>query len=87
MLSWELFKELCNLCFAPKIRNACLSELTRMPFHSTVQDYSDRFNTVLCHAQNLSAPQKDKLFVGSSRNISRSTWSCGSPRTFKQPCA
>jgi hypothetical protein len=34
------------------------------PFTLTVQDYSDRFNMVLCHAQNLSAPQKAELFVG-----------------------
>ena len=30
---------------------------------STVQDYSDRFNAVLCQARNLFAPQK-VLFVG-----------------------
>jgi hypothetical protein len=42
-----------------------LSELARLPFLSTVQDYSDRFNTVLCHARNLSAPPpKAGLFVG-----------------------
>jgi hypothetical protein len=35
-----------------------------MPFTSTVQDYSDRFNAVLCHARHLSAPQKAELFVG-----------------------
>jgi len=29
-----------------------------------VQDYSGRFNMVLCHARNLSAPQKAELFVG-----------------------
>jgi hypothetical protein len=64
MPSWERFKELCNLRFGPAVRNTRLSELARMPFTSTVQDYSDRFNAVLCHARHLSAPQKAELFVG-----------------------
>jgi hypothetical protein len=32
-------------------------------FTSTVQDYADRFNVVLCHSRNLSASQKAELFV------------------------
>jgi hypothetical protein len=61
MPTWECFKELCNLRFGPTVRGTRLSELARLPFVSTVQDYSDRFNTVLCHARNLSAPQKAEL--------------------------
>jgi hypothetical protein len=34
------------------------------PVHITVQDYTDRFNAVLCHARNLDAVQKAELFVG-----------------------
>jgi hypothetical protein len=64
MPTWERFKELCNLCFGLAVRNTCLSELARLPFLSTVQDYSDRFNVVLCHARNLSTPHKAELFVG-----------------------
>ena len=29
-----------------------------------VQEYSDRFNAVICHARNMLAPQKAELFVG-----------------------
>ena len=64
MPTWDRFKELCNLQFGPVVRNTRLSELARLPFTSTVQDYSARFNAVLCHARNLSAPQKAELFVG-----------------------
>ena len=52
-----------NLRFGPAVRGTRQSELARLPFVSTVQDYFDRFNAVLCHAHNLSAPQKAKLFV------------------------
>ena len=62
--SLECFKEIYNLCFGPAVRGTRLSELARLPFVSTVQDYSDRFNAVLCHACNLFAPQKAELFVG-----------------------
>jgi hypothetical protein len=60
----ECFKELCNFCFRPAVRGTCLSKLARMPFLSMVQDYSNRFNAVLYHAWNLSAPLKAELFVG-----------------------
>jgi hypothetical protein len=61
---WECFKELCNFCFEPAVRGTHLSKLARLPFLSMVQDYSNRFNAVLCLAQNLYAPQKAELFVG-----------------------
>jgi hypothetical protein len=64
MPTWECFKELCNFCFGPAVRGTRLSKLARLPFLSTMQDYSNRFNAVLCHAQNLYAPQKAELFVG-----------------------
>ena len=64
MPTWDRFKELCNLQFGPAVRGTRLSELARLPFTSTVQDYSERFNAVLCHARNLFASQKAQLFVG-----------------------
>jgi hypothetical protein len=41
-----------------------LAELGRIQFHSTVQDYMDHFNAVLCHARNLDSSQKTDLYVG-----------------------
>jgi hypothetical protein len=62
--SWERFKELFHLQFGPPVRGSRLAELGHIQFHSTVQDYTDHFNTVLCHAQNLDSSQKADLYVG-----------------------
>jgi hypothetical protein len=64
MPHWDRFKELCHLQFGPLVRGSRLAELGRLQFTSTVQDYADRFNMVLCHAQNLDAVLKAELFVG-----------------------
>ena len=64
MPTWDRFKELCNLQFWSDVRGTCLSELAHLPFTSMVQDYSKRFNAMICHARNLSASQKAELFVG-----------------------
>jgi hypothetical protein len=62
--SWERLKELCHLQFGPPVCGSRLAELGRIHFHSIVQDYTDRFNMVLCHAQNLDSSQKVDLYVG-----------------------
>jgi hypothetical protein len=64
MPSWERFKELCHLQFGPPVRDSRLAELGRLPFRSTVQDFTERFNAILCHARNLDNLQKAELFVG-----------------------
>jgi hypothetical protein len=46
------------------VRGSRLAELGRIQFTSTVQDYTERFNTVLCHARNLDNTQKADLYVG-----------------------
>jgi hypothetical protein len=64
MPSWERFNELCNERFRPPVRGSRLAELARLQFTTSVQEYADRFNTVLCHAPNLDPVQKAELFVG-----------------------
>jgi len=64
MLSWERFKELANQCFGPDVRSNRLSELARLPWHGTVQEYQERFNALVCHTPELSPLQKADLFVG-----------------------
>jgi hypothetical protein len=64
MPSWERFKELCHLQFGPPMRDSRLAELGRLPFRSTMQDFTERFNAILCHARNLDNLQKAELFVG-----------------------
>jgi hypothetical protein len=64
MPPWDRFRELCHLQFGPPVRGTRLAELARLPFTSTVHEYSDRFKALQCHARNLSAPQKAELYVG-----------------------
>jgi hypothetical protein len=64
MPSWERFHELCSLRFGLAVQGTRLAELARLPFTSSMQDYSDRYNAVLCHAHDLSPHQKAELYVG-----------------------
>jgi hypothetical protein len=52
MSTWGRFHELCTLRFGTAMHDTRLSELARLPFISTVHDYVERFNAVLCHAHN-----------------------------------
>lgn len=64
MPSWERFKELCCLRFGLTIYGSWLAELGHLLFHSTVQHFVDRFQTILTHSQDISMHQKAELFVG-----------------------
>jgi hypothetical protein len=54
MPSWDRFAELCRLRFGPAMRGSRLAELGRIPFLSTIQEYSDRFQALLCRARDVS---------------------------------
>jgi hypothetical protein len=84
MPSWERFKDPCHLQFGPPVRDSQLAELGRLPFQTTVQDFSERFNAVLCHACNLHNLQKAELFVGVFPTTSRSTWRYVRRRIFRR---
>ena len=47
MPPWDRFKELCHERFGPSVGGSRLTELGRLPFTASVQDFADRFNTVL----------------------------------------
>jgi hypothetical protein len=64
MPAWERFHELCQLRFGPLTQGTRLAELAQLPFHSTVQEYSDHYNAVLCHERDLNSRQKAQLYVG-----------------------
>ena len=68
MPSWERFRALCSLRFGPPVLGTRLAELARLPFGTTVQDFSERFNAVLCHTRDLSPRQKAELYVGGLPN-------------------
>lgn len=64
MPPWDHFAELCRLRFGPTVCGSCLAELGRLPFLSTIQEYADRFQALLCQARDISPLQKTELFVG-----------------------
>ncbi|KAK1649429.1 hypothetical protein QYE76_067234 [Lolium multiflorum] len=61
---WGRFRELCLLRFGPPIRGIHLAELGRLPFTSTVQDFTDLFQELACHALGVTGQQRAELFVG-----------------------
>jgi hypothetical protein len=61
MPTWKRFKELCHLQFGPPVRDSRFAELGRLQFRSTVQEFTERLNVVLCHARNLDAPEGGAL--------------------------
>ena len=64
MPPWDRFRELCLLRLGPPRRGSRLSELGRLPFTSTVQDFADRFQALVCHASGVTTLQRAELFVG-----------------------
>jgi hypothetical protein len=64
MPPWDRFAKLCRLRFGPPVRGSRIAELGRLPFLSTVQEYSDRFLALLCRARDISPLQKTELYVG-----------------------
>jgi hypothetical protein len=62
--TWERFADLCHQRFGPAVRTNRLSELARIPFAGSVQEYQERFNELVCHTDDLLPHQKADLFVG-----------------------
>jgi predicted aspartyl protease len=60
----DRFADLCHQQFDPAVRTNRLSELARLPFTSSVQEYQERFNELVCHTDNLLPHQKVDLFIG-----------------------
>ncbi|KAJ1253618.1 hypothetical protein BS78_K226700 [Paspalum vaginatum] len=62
-MSWAMFKDLCNDCFGPLLRNNPLGELARLHFRTTIKDYQERFSTLLCHADPMAPVQQVQIFT------------------------
>ncbi|WVZ76818.1 LOW QUALITY PROTEIN: hypothetical protein U9M48_024749 [Paspalum notatum var. saurae] len=63
-ISWPRFKALCQQRFGPPLRSNTLGEVARLPFHSTVEDYQERFLALLYHAELVPPPhQQAQLFT------------------------
>jgi hypothetical protein len=48
----------------PAVRTNRLSELARVPFTGSVQEYQEHFNELVCHTDNLLPHQKADLCIG-----------------------
>ena len=62
-VTWPQFKELCNERFGPPLRTNPLGELARLRFRTTVDDYQERFSSLLCHTSPLAPDQQVQLFT------------------------
>jgi hypothetical protein len=58
MPTWERFRALCQLQFGPPTQGTRLAELARLSFTSTVQEYYERYNAVLCHTDDDLGPRQ-----------------------------
>jgi hypothetical protein len=87
MLTWERFHAVCQMQFGQPTQGTRLVELARLPFISTVQEYAERYNAVLCHTDDDLGPrQKAKLFMGACRNTFGWMWRCDTPRISRLQC-
>lgn len=62
--SWPRFKELLHLRFGPPLRAAPLFELANCRRTSTVEEYQERFQSLLPRAGRLDEAQRVQLFTG-----------------------
>jgi hypothetical protein len=87
MPTWERFCVVCQMQFGPPTQGTRLAELARLPFTSTVQEYAERYNAVLCHTDDDLGPrQKAKLFVGGLPEHIRVDVEMRHPRIFRRQC-
>lgn len=56
--------ELCNERFEPPLQHNPLGELARLQFHTTVEEYQERFCALLVHVEPLSVAQVHLFTVG-----------------------
>jgi hypothetical protein len=62
--TWDRFAELRHQRFGPVVRTNRLSELARLPFTGSDQEYQERFNELVCHTDDFLPHQKADLFIG-----------------------
>jgi hypothetical protein len=62
--SWGRFKDLLNERFGPPLRSAPLFELLECRRTGSVEEYSNRFQTLLPRAGRLDEAQRVQLFTG-----------------------
>lgn len=63
-VTWPQFKALCQQRFGPTIITNHLSDLARLPFRGSVEEYLKAFEARMAHVGHLSPNQKVNLFTG-----------------------
>lgn len=62
-LSWNDFKELCNMRFSPLLRNNLLGELVNLKQFGSMEDYQQQFQNLLAGAKMVRMDQQVDLFI------------------------
>jgi hypothetical protein len=62
-VTWPQFKDLCNERFGPPLHNDPLGELAHLRFRTTMDEYQERFSSLLCHTSSLAPDQQVQLFT------------------------
>ncbi|KAK1698141.1 hypothetical protein QYE76_014838 [Lolium multiflorum] len=86
MPPWDRFRELCLLRFGPLIHGSRLTELGRLPFTTTVQDFVERFQALACHAPGVTGQQRVDLFIGGLPDHVRVDVELQAPKTSRRRC-
>lgn len=81
--SWRYFAELVNTRFGPPIRNNALGELALCKRTGTVEDYQERFLSLLCRADPLSERQQTQLFTVGLQEPLRTDVELQSPQSLE----
>ncbi|XP_066351424.1 uncharacterized protein [Miscanthus floridulus] len=76
-VSWERFRAMCQQRFAPPpLGTNHLSDLARLPFRCSIDDYTESFLARLAHAGVLVPIQQVQLYTGGRQIRSGQTSSC-----------
>jgi hypothetical protein len=87
MPTWERFRAVCQMQFGPPTQGTRLAELAHIPFTSTVQEYAERYNAVLCHTDDGLGPAKrPSCSWGACWNTFGWMWRCDTPRISRRQC-
>ena len=63
-VSWERFRAMCQQRFGPPLGTNHLSDLARLPFRGSVDDYTESFLARLAHTGVLAPVQQVQLYMG-----------------------
>ena len=63
-ITWERFRMLCHQHFGPAFGTKHLSDVARLAFHGSVEDYIQKFQVRMAHAGHLKPLQWAHLFTG-----------------------